>query len=543
MEEENIALNVSQGKKLASAAAIVMSSIVLSRLTGFLREIMLTQKIGLSWAQDAYIAAFTVPDLMYTLLVGGTISAALIPFLSSHLQKGEEEKAWKAVSIFINVVLIGMLVLSGLGILFADKIIPLVAHGLADKSAETKELAVRLTRILFPSVSFIMLAGICNGVLNSYKKFAAAAYGPTVYNVGCIISIYLFADEKVSSMQKVAIGVSLSAAAYFLFQFAFAFRNFKFYRLLMDLKNLEFIALFKQAIPSLLSSSLVQVNVIISTSFVSLFAFGGISAFRNANTAWQLPYGIFAMGIGTAILPTLSRKFAAGEIDEYRHILTKTLTSTLFLTMPSAVGFIVLREPVVQAIFKWNSKFSDKSISLVAGILAIFSVAMVTQSIVATINRGFYAIHNTKTPLFIGVISVILNLCFGFIFYKTTKLGPEGMALSYSIISTINSILLIILLERKIKGVILGKFFVFLSKSIPASIVMGVLLYFLNRIPVQLDSKASQLLFLLFEVLTGASVYYVIMLLTKSNEAVYFFNILKHKLNLEKICKKLQKSH
>lgn len=542
MVEEDISLNDSQGKRLASAAAIVMSSIILSRITGFFREIMLTQKIGLSWAQDAYIAAFTVPDLMYTLLVGGTISAALIPFLSSYLQKDEEEKAWKAVSIFINVVIAGMILLSTLGIIFAPDIIPIVAHGFTNKSPETKELAIKLTRILFPSVSFIMLAGICNGVLNSYRKFAAAAYGPTIYNLGCILSIFLFADEKVESMEKVAIGVSLSAAAYFLFQFSFAFKKFKFFRLLLDFSNNEFRKLFRQAIPSLLSSSFVQVNVIISTSFVSLFAFGDISAFRNANTAWQFPYGIFAMGIGTAILPTLSRKFAAGEIDEYRNILTKSLTSALFLTIPSAVGFIILREPVIRAIFKWSNKLTYENISHIAGILALFSIAMITQSIVATINRGFYAVHDTKTPLFVGIGAVLLNLCFGFLFYKTTNLGAKGMALSYSIISTINSILLIILLERKNKGLHLKRFFLFIFKALPSSLVMGVVLFFLDRLPYSPKSKIYELLFLLVEIFIGALFYYIMMVFLKSSEAIYFLNIFKQKFKLKKYVKNCKKT-
>lgn len=540
MVEEDVSLNDTQGKRLASAAVIVMSSIILSRITGFLREIMLTQKIGLSWAQDAYIAAFTVPDLMYTLLVGGTISAALIPFLSAHLQKDEEKKAWKAVSIFINFVLIGMLILSALGLIFADHIIPLVAHGFSKSSTESKELAVRLTRILFPSVSFIMLAGICNGVLNSYKKFAAAAYGPTIYNIGCIISIYLFAGKSVESMEKVAIGVTLSAAGYFLFQFSFAIRKFKLYRIVLDLGNSEFINLFKQALPSLLSSSIVQINVIISQNFVSGFSPGDVSALRNANTAWQFPYGIFAMGIGTAILPTLSRKFAAGEIGEYRNILTKSLSSALFLTMPSAVGFIILREPIVQAIFKWNSRFTNENIKHVAIIMALFSISMISQSIVATINRGFYAIHDTRTPLFVGIGSVIMNIGFGFFFINATTLGPGGMALSYTLISTINAVILLFLLERKLKGIHLKPFFEFLIKAISAAIPMGCLLFLMNLIPLRSEAKVLQLLLLLLEISVGALIYFAIMLKLKSSEAIYFANILKQKLKLDKLCKKLQ---
>jgi putative peptidoglycan lipid II flippase len=529
-------LKSAQGTRLATAAIIVMSSMVLSRVTGFVRETMLSWKVGLSWVQDAYIAAFTVPDLMYTLLVGGTISAALIPMLSSYLEKGQEEEGWKSASIFINTIFIGMAALCVLGILFAPWIIPLVAPGFSQKSPETKELAIRLMRILFPSVSFIMLAGICNGILNSYKRFAAAAYGPSIYNLGCALSILIFADVNPESMVRVAIGVACSAAVYFLFQLSFAFNNIKFYRLIIDWGNRGFQKLMRQAIPSLLSSSIVQVNVIIAIFFVSLsLVEGSVSAYRNANTVWQLPYGIFAMGIGTAMLPTLSRKFAAGELGEYRNILMKSLTSVLFLSMPSAVGFVILREPVVRAVFMWGGRFGEDKVPVVAEIMAVFSVAMITQSIVSTMNRAFYARQDTKTPLLVGLGTVVMNSGFGYLFYRTTDLGAVGMALSYSIISTVNSVLLLALLNKKMQGIHLDRFLRFVLRALPASLAMGAALWLMNLLPAHLSGKLLQLLYLTLEIGAGAAVYFVIMLLLKADEAIYFMNLVKDKINRKKL--------
>ena len=173
---------------IAKAAIVVMASVILEG-SGFIRETVLSWKVGLSWVQDAYVAAYTLPDLIYLLLVGGTISAALVPFLSGKVDKGEEKDGWRAVSIFINVIFLVMAAICTLGVIFADRIIPAVAPGFTDSSPQTKELAVTLARILFPSALFIMMAGICNGVLNSYKKFAAAAFGPSVYNTGCAVGL------------------------------------------------------------------------------------------------------------------------------------------------------------------------------------------------------------------------------------------------------------------------------------------------------------------------------------------------------------------
>lgn len=518
-----------QDKRLASAAVIVMSSIILSRITGFLRTMLIPSKIGVNSIADAYNIAFLVPDLMYNLLVGGAIAAALIPILSGYIEKKQEEDGWKAVGTFINVIFVGMIFVCTLGIIFAPYIIPAVAPGFSNKDMETRLLAIRLTRILFPSVSFIMLAGLCNGVLNSYRRFAAAAYGPSIYNLGSALSIYIFGGSSPEHVEKVAYGVAFSAFIYFLFQLSFALRNLKYYRFKVYMKHEGFRRLFKLAIPSILSSSIVQVNVIISAGFVSMFKTGSYTAFKLADTAWQLPYGIFAQGIGIAMLPTLSAKLAIGEVDEFKSILSKGLKAVLYPSIPSAVGFIVLREPVVRAIFKWNDKFTDEKLMLTAGILMIFSVAMVTQSIVAIANRAFYANNDTKTPLYVGVSTIAINYLFSYIFFIKTSLEAAGMALSYTIISTINAIFLLLLLNRKMKGIHLNKLVVFLGKTVPAAAIMGVVLFLMESLPITLNTKVLQLVFLTFEIATGALIYFVITRMLKLEEADYILETIARK--------------
>lgn len=523
----------SKNARVSTAAIIVMSSLILSRVTGFLRESMLSWKVGLSWVQDAYVAAFTVPDVIYTLLVSGMISAALVPFLSGKLERGEEKEGWRAVSSFINVLIVVTTLVCVLGIIFSQQIIPLVAPGFAEQSQSTRELSVVLARILFPSVLFIMLAGVCNGVLNSYKKFAAAAYGPSIYNITCALSIYLFADADPASMVKVAFGVGASALIYFLVQLAFAFPKFKFYRPVINLLDKSFQKLFNQAIPSLLSSSAAQFNVVISTAFVSLSAVeGSLAAFRNANTLWQLPYGIFAVGIGTAILPALSGKYATGDKQEYRSLLTRSLTSVLFWAVPSSAGFIILREPLVRAVFYWGGKFTLADVSSVASILVLFSVSIISQSVVAILNRAFYALQDTKTPLLIGLASAVTNLGLGAIFYMFTNLGASGMALSYSIISTINAIILLIKINRKTNGIHTEKVISFFVRALPAALIMYAAVMFLEMIPVSLVTKGLQLLYLLAEIIIAAVVYTGIMLLLKAEDAIYLKHLIKQRLNM-----------
>ena len=518
---------------ISTAAIVVMGSIILGRFTGFLRETVLSWKVGLSWVQDAYVAAFTVPDLVFVLLVGGTISAALVPFLSGKVEKGEEKDGWLAASSFINVISLIMAVICAFGIIFADRIIPAVAPGFAGSSPQTMELAVKLSRILFPSVFFIMMAGICNGVLNSYKKFTAAALGPSIYNLGCTLSIYLFADTDPQSMTKASVFVTLSAFGYFLIQLMFSARKFRYYRPVLNLADEGFRKLFGQAVPSLLNSATAQLNTVISTAFVSLSAAeGSLAAFRNANTLWQMPHGIFAVGIGTAVLPTLSGKYATGGFKEYRTLLMKSLTSVLFFAIPSAACFLILREQLVRAVFKWGGRFTEENVPFVAEILAFFCIAMITHSTVTIMNRAFYAAQDTRTPLVAGIISVILNLALGYVFCMYTGLGAAGMALSYSLVSFVNSVLLLLLMGKRLKGINGGELMNFIFKAALSAVIMGAVLLGIRETLPYPSGKALQLAYLALEIVAGCVVYLIMMLILRSQEAIYLVNNIRQRLKM-----------
>lgn len=514
--------------RVSTAAIIVMSSMIISRLTGFLRETVLSWKVGLSWVQDSYVAAFAVPDLICTLLVGGTISAVLVPFLSGKLETGEEVDGWRAVSSFINIIFISVFLLCIIGVIFAPQLIPVVAPGFSTRSVNAQQLSIKLLRILFPSVIFIMSAGICNGVLNSYKKFAAAAYGYSIYNIGCAISIFVFADTNEESMIRVALGVAASAAVYFLVQFIFAFRRLRFYKPIIDLAGKGFRTLFGNAAPSLLSSSISQINMVISTAFVSLSAIeGSLAAFRNANTLWQLPYGIFAMGMGTAVLPSLAGRFARGEKDEFEGLLMKSLKSVLFVAIPSAAGFIVLREPLVRAVFKWGGRFTEHNVPFVASILALFSISMVSQSVAAIMNRAFFAGQDTLTPFLTGLASMILNLGTGAALFLFAVPDPSAMALSYSVTSTVNAALLLFLSGKKTNAIRFKRLPEFVLKSVFAALCMCALLFLLESSFAKPEIKAVQLLYLTVEIVIGAILYIAVMIALKAEEAFYFIRIIR----------------
>jgi putative peptidoglycan lipid II flippase len=510
-----------QGKQnLKLSALIVMVSIVVSRLTGFLREMLVPNIIGVNNVGDAYNLAFRITGLMYDLLVGGAIAAALIPILTGYLSKDEEEEGWKAIGTFINVIILSMTVVCLLGVLFAPQLIALVAQGYGNE--EERRLTVELSRILFPSVAFLMLAGIANGVLNSYQRFAASAFGPSVYNLSSALSILIFGKSGMG-VHAIAVGVMCSSFLYFIIQLLFARKNLKFYRPTLYLKNEGFLKCFFLAIPSMLSSAIVQVNVIITGSFATLFQAGSVTALNIADRTWQMPYGVFAQGMGIAMLPTLSQKFAKGEPEEFLKTLMSGLKTVLILTIPSGVGFIVLREPIVKTIFQFSDKFDNTHIPIAATVLAFFSIALLSQSMVTILNRAFYARNDTWTPLLVGASTIVFNILMSSFFYRTTELGVGGMALSYSMASLLNACLLISILHMKMDGVPFRDFFLFLVRVLPSALVMGLVLFGLDHYLTVFvsEDKVIQMAGLAFKIGIGVIAYFGMILILKVEEGIY----------------------
>jgi len=273
-----------------------------------------------------------------------------------------------------------------------------------------------------------------------------------------------------------------------------------------------------------MASSITQVNLLISNVFTSGFSEGSVTALRNANDTWQLPYGIFAMGMGVALLPTLSEKSALDQKDDFRNILNKGLRTVLLLNIPSAVGLVVLNIPVISAIYKWSDKVD---IATTGKILAFYFVALVSQSILAIINRAFYAINDTKTPLYNGIIIIMTNAIFCQFFNSVTNLGVAGIALAYSLSSLINTCILVARLNNKIQAIRTNDLMKFILKVSLASAVMGLLLWAVNGLipidflrPFSVVGKLIELLYLLLEILIGVVVYFSIVYLTKVEEAV-----------------------
>ena len=530
---------VEYNKRLAVNASIVMGATIISRITGFFREMLVPAKFGVGNVTDVYEVAFKFPDLMFSLLIGGAISAALIPILSGSVSKGEEKDGWGAISRFMNITILVMVATCIIGSFFSEQLVVLLAQGWDPNDPEKLEMirmAAKLTRILFPSVAFLMMAGFTNAVLYSYQRFAAAALGPALYNVLCICSIQFLSSsnkEEYYRVDRVVYGVMFSSLTYFLFQASFAWKNIRGnYVFSFDPRNKGFQRVFRVAIPSLISSSVSQFNTMISSSIASAFALGSLTALRVADRTWQMPFGIIAQSMGIALLPNLSGKIANNDTDGYKDSLLQGIKSVLLLTIPCTFACIVLNQMIMRTLFLNSAKVTEADIALMAAILACYSTSLITQSMNTILMRAFYAFNETRTPMMTGVTIIGFNIVLSVLFFQFTVVGVKGMALAYSISSFAHTWLLVRLLNKKMYGLnVMSGMFSFFKKTFLAAAIMSVGLWLMNLLipdsfiigPVSVSLKIHQVLVLALNVVVGAAIYFFVTIRAGVGEAVMLY--------------------
>ncbi len=528
--------------RIAWSAIIVMSSLIVSRITGFLREMLVVNCFSDSLLTDGYNYAFTITDFFYYLLLGGSIASALIPVMTQYISGGkeQEQRGWVGTSAFINVFMCILLVVCGLGMVFSRQILDLWFPQYALNSSNPeyyRNIVATLIRILFPSVACMMVTGFMNGILNSYKRFAAAAYGPTIYNIGCCIAIFAFRGNIIN----VALGVLASSFAYMCIQIAFTSRHLKNYTFTFDIHHEAFISLLTLAIPTLISSALVQLNVVVTKTFTQFYDAGAVTALNDANNLWQMPYGIFAAGIGTAMLPSISEYFAKGENSLFKDTMRSSIRYVLFLVIPSAFAFVALSDQLAASVFLWSNNVSDSLIFDIGILLRCMAFCMVFQSVDYLCYRAFYASHNTKTPLLLSFINVLLTTVFGTMIVRFTDWDVVAIGYMYAAASLLTCIVTCVLTYTKLgdfgyKNILHGA-----VKMTICAVIMSAAVYSLstvldvNIIPqmFSLSSKIIDLIKVLGMVIAGVLVYFAGSVLFKIEETSKVLDTVKSKIGIK----------
>lgn len=493
-----------------------MASVLLSRIMGFVRTALIPLKMGgLSDVTDAYVAAFQVPDFMYSMLVGGAIASSLIPILAGYIGKNEEKRGWRSVSSFINFTAIMMFAVVILGMIFTE---PLVKVFFSEYGAEKLALTVELTRKLMPIAFFMMLAGLCNGIMNSYNEFVIPAFGPCLYNLASVISIALLSNNDINDdygVRKVVLGITICAGFYFIFQFAFTAKHFKNnYQAIIVFRENDFKLLLALSIPSLMTSTLVQVNIMISRYFMQFFDTGAVTALELVNKTWQMPLGIIGQAIGIAMLPSLAAIYNSDKTSELIRKINSAMRLVIFLAIPSAIGLVVMSKPLIQVLFNFGT-IGDDGVNLAASLLVGYGVALVMQCLITIIDRIYFSTKNSIIPFWGSLICVVANFFIAYLLLNFTDFGIYSIPVAYSAASLFDCAFLILLFKTRVPAYRFSENTPTIMKSLICAVVMGVLIYVIDlyAMPVLFGGyileirKLMQFLWVSIELIIGITAY------------------------------------
>ncbi len=439
------------GNSIGAAALIVSFFGVLSRILGLVRDRILAAHYGAGDTLDVYYAAFRLPDLVFELLVVGALGAALIPVFSSiNAASKDTQRAWRCANGVLLVLWIAFGFFAVLGIIFAPQLIHIIVPGFPE---EKMMQTVKLARIMFLSPVFLSASAVLGNVLISLKKFVVYSAAPLFYNIGIITGVVFiapFLDSKGFEDIGLAMGVVLGAFLHFLvYVVATRSLGFEISSSLEILKrNYDAFRVFKLMLPRMFSSASNQISLVLITFFSSALAAGSLTSFNFANNIQSSVLGLIGFPFALAAFPALSAAYAEMNYTNFSLIMSKTFRRILYYVVPLSAILFILREQVVRVVFG-AGHFDLEDTILTYNILGILCVSLFAQSIIPLLARGFYAMHDTRTPLYAALSSQLLNVTIIFLFIREYELS--AIAVAFSATAIMNATILFILLSQKNK--------------------------------------------------------------------------------------------
>lgn len=472
-----IKLEQTANRQIARAASVVMVAFILSNLTGLVRQVLVTNAFGTQSEIEAFNAANRVSESLFNLVAGGALASAFIPILTSLLSTNKQQRAWKLVSSIANLVLLTTVTAAVLVGIFAPWVVRhLLAPGFAGDTAK-ELLTISLMRIMLPSAVIFGLSGLVMGALNSHQVFFFPSLAPAMYQLGMIFGVVFLSPSL--GIFGLAWGVVIGAALHLGLQIPALLRLGGKYSLTFGLKSADVQDVVRLMGPRLLGVAVVQLNFWINTRLASQFIEGSVTGIVLGFTLMLMPQAAIAQSIAIAALPTFSAQIARGQLGEMRHSLAASLRGALLLSIPASFGLIILREPIIQSLYQ-RGQFDDASTQLVSWALMWYSAGLVGHALVEILSRSFYALHDTKTPVFIGILAMSLNVVFSYVFsalfMRAGWMAHGGLALANSVATGIEAVWLLILMRRRLEGIEARFIIEGTLKALIAALIMGGLL-------------------------------------------------------------------
>jgi len=469
--------------------------------------------------------------MIFQLLVVGALSAAFIPVFSQYLVKNPK-KAWHVASAVITISFSLFLVLGLLLALFAEPLSRLIAPTF---TARELVLMVNLTRVLIIAQGSFLVSNFVTGMLQSYQHFLVPALSPIAYNLGIIFGILVL--SPIFGIYGPAIGVVIGALLHLLVQLPLIKQIGFYYRPNFDYRHPAVKRIGRLMLPRTLALAITQIELTVAVFIATSLASGSLAIFYFAQHLNTLPVGLFGATIGQAALPTLSQQ-TSKSLDKFKDLFVSSLNQVLYLSLPASMILLVLRVPAVRLAFGAKG-FPWQATLLTGQVVALFAISVFAQSAIQILVRGFYALSNTKTPLFLGAIAVLTNVALSFWFVYSLNLSVLGLALAISLSSFLHAGLLFIFLHRQVQGFDLKQLFTPFIKMSLATVVTGVSLWApLRLLDLYVLNTARTIDLIILTVITiavGLSVYLLLSKLLKVKELDSFLSLVKRIKNFKQV--------
>ena len=446
-------------RQLLKSASIIAFATAISRICGYLRDQRITLLLGTSPAADAFILAFRIPNLIRRMTGGGALSASFIPVFTRRLREGSREEALRFAGRMLWAIAAVMAVIAVLGSVLSRQVIYLFT--LFGATHMRWDMAVYLNRIIFPCVFFIGIAALLGAVLNSFHVFGVPASTAAVFNVTIILFSCAFVYRPImrwapaefrSPAVALAVGVLVGTMVQVLMQIpAVAKRGLKFAPS-FSLQDPAVRKVGRLMMPAFFGMGVYQINFFVDTVFAtaSRMPAGSVTSLYIADRVMELVLGSYAIAMSTALLPTMSRQAAEGQVGEMKHTFAFSLRIVSFITIPAAVGLILLRRPIVQVLFQ-HGRFVAESTALTAHALLFYSIGLPAYAAIKLITPMYYSTQDTATPARVGAyalgMNIALNTCFLFLLFR--YLSNATPALASSLTAYFNFILLFLIFRRR----------------------------------------------------------------------------------------------
>ncbi|MEI6831085.1 MAG: murein biosynthesis integral membrane protein MurJ [Candidatus Omnitrophota bacterium] len=463
-------------KAVARWAMLIGSATLVSRILGFIRDVIIARLFGIYIYAQAFVIAFRIPNLFRDLVGEGAANAAIVPVLTEYSIKRSKEEFWELTNVLLNLLLVILSVITFFGVLSAPLLVRLIAPGFMS-SPEKLEVTINLTRIIFPYILLIGLAAYAMAVLNSLKNFAVSAFAPCLLNISIIIFALLFGEGTKGLATGILVGGILQLAV----QVPVLYKKGFHAKLAMHFKHPGAIQVGKLMLPRLASSSIYQLNNFVDSIFGSLAGIvgdGGVAVLYFSYRLIQFPIGIFSNSLAQAILPTFSTQVLEENQENLKITLSWGLRIIFFVMLPATVIFMVLADGLVFGLFG-GGRFDLASGLLTANALFYYSIGLSAYAGTKILQSCFFALKDTVTPTKIAFLALVMNIVLNAILMFPLKIG--GLALATSI-SGINSFFfLFFILKRKLGGFGEQKIFPAFLRMLAAAVCMAVVCFLVNR--------------------------------------------------------------